>query len=68
MLTTNELADEVKLTRSRITQYIREGVIQAIKKGRDWLIEESQIEIIKNRPENRGKWNREKKKSMEVQP
>jgi excisionase family DNA binding protein len=61
MLTTNEIAEKVNLTRTRITQLIRDRVIMAEKRGRDWMVDESQIEIIKNLPENRGKYQRSEK-------
>jgi excisionase family DNA binding protein len=61
MLTTNEIAEKVNLTRTRITQLIRDRVIMAEKRGRDWMVDESQIEIIKNLPENRGKYPRSEK-------
>ncbi len=59
-LTTNEVAEKVKLTPSRIAQLIRSKIIKADKRGRDWLIDESQIAIILSLPENRGKYERNK--------
>ena len=54
-LTTKELAFEVGLTYVRINQMIQSGVIEAEKIGRDYIIEEKYIQIIKNRPERRGR-------------
>lgn len=54
-LTTKELAAEVGLTYVRINQMIQSGEIEAEKIGRDYLIDEKYIEIIRNRPERRGR-------------
>ena len=54
-LTTKQLASEVGLTYNRINQMITGGDILAEKVGRDYLIDDSYIEIIKNRPEKRGR-------------
>lgn len=62
MLSTNEIAKRVNLTRARITQMIRDNIITAEKIGRDWVINENQIKIIQNLPENRGRHWREKSK------
>jgi excisionase family DNA binding protein len=59
-LTTNEIAEKVQLTRQRITQLIHDGIIKAEKMGRDWVIDESQISVIRNLPDNRGKYTRKK--------
>lgn len=63
-LTTKQLAQEVNLTYVRINQMIQEGEIKAEKVGRDYLIDAKYIEVIKSRPEKRGR----KKKAMEVKP
>jgi len=62
--TTKEVADKVSLTRQRIGQLIQSGVISAEKRGRDWMIDEHQIEIIINLPENRGRYERTKKRAL----
>ena len=59
LLTTKELADRVNLTPGRINQMIWSGEIEAEKRGRDYLIDDKYIEIIKNRPEKRGKYTRD---------
>lgn len=59
-LTTNDLANAVNLSVIRILQLIKTGEIKAEKFGRDWVIDEKYVEIIKNRPENRGKYERRK--------
>jgi excisionase family DNA binding protein len=58
LLTTKELADKVRLTPGRINQMIWSGEIEAEKRGRDYLIDDKYVEIIKNRPEKRGKYMR----------
>lgn len=55
-LTTNQIAERVNLTRARITQLIRDNIIAGEKVGRDWMIDEDQIPIIENLPDNRGKF------------
>ena len=54
-LTTVELGKEVGLTHNRINQMIADGEIEAEKFGGIWVIDEKYIEIIKNRPEKRGR-------------
>lgn len=64
LLTTKQIAQEVNLSYVRINQLIKDGIIKAKKVGRDYVIDSKYIEIIKNRPEGRGR----KRKSMEVNP
>lgn len=54
-LTTIEIADAVGLSDIRIRQMILSGEIRAEKFGRDYMIDEEYVEIIKNRPERRGR-------------
>jgi hypothetical protein len=54
-LTTKEFAAAVNLSVIRIQQLIRENTILAEKRGRDYFIDPKYIEIIKNRPERRGR-------------
>lgn len=61
LLTTAALAQRVGLTTKRINQLITSGEIKAEKLGRDWVIAEVYVEILKNRPENRGRFVRTKK-------
>lgn len=65
-LTTNEIAKKVNRTRQRIHQYIQDGLIAAEKIGRDWLVEDTQIEVIRNLPDGRKK--KVENQSMEVKP
>lgn len=60
-LTTEEFAKKANLTRGRIYHFIWDGVIKAQKHGRDYLIDESQLEIIRHRPDRRGRWERTEK-------
>lgn len=55
MLSTIELAEIIKVTPFRIRQMIYDGTIKAEKIGRDWIIDAKYIEIIRNRPERRGR-------------
>jgi hypothetical protein len=54
-ITTIEFAERVVLTAPRIRQLIMMGVIEAEKFGRDYMIDVKYIDIIKNRPERRGR-------------
>lgn len=54
-LTTKEVAEKVGLTYVRINQLIKSGFLPAEKRGRDYFIRESDIEIINQRPERRGR-------------
>lgn len=54
-ITTKELATRVELSDIRIRQMILSGEIKAEKFGRDYMIDAEYIEIIKNRPERRGR-------------
>lgn len=49
MLTTLEAADRLNLSRSRVLALIAQGQLPAQKFGRDWMIEESDIELVKVR-------------------
>ena len=54
-ITTKELASAVELSDIRIRQMILSGEINAEKFGRDYMIDVEYIEIIKKRPERRGR-------------
>lgn len=54
-LTTKEFAIAVNLSMIRVQQLIRENTIVAEKRGRDYFIEPKYIDIIKSRPERRGR-------------
>jgi len=59
-ITTIEFAERVDLTAPRIRQLILMGVIEAEKFGRDYMINTKYIDIIKNRPERRGRKSNKK--------
>jgi hypothetical protein len=65
LLTTTDIAKMVGKTRWRILQLIQKNMINAQKIGRDWMIDESQIEVIKNLPDNRGKFRWQNKRRNE---
>jgi excisionase family DNA binding protein len=54
-LTTKEIAGQVNLSPIRIIQLIQNGFIEAEKFGRDYMVDSKYVEIIKNRPEKRGR-------------
>ncbi len=62
-LTTKEVADRTQRTPSRIRQLIDAKVIVGYRPNgsRDWWIPESQVAVINDRPEKRGR----KKKAVE---
>ena len=55
LLSTVEAAKKMGLHRVRIHQLIKEGVLPAEKYGRDYMIKELDLEILKDRPETRGR-------------
>lgn len=59
-LTTKQFSERVGLTIQRIQQLIKLELIQAEKVGRDYLIAEKYVDIINNRPERRGNYDRRK--------
>lgn len=55
MLTTREAADRLGLKPRSVVQFIKRGLIAAEKRGRDYLIEEAEVERYERerRPANR---------------
>jgi excisionase family DNA binding protein len=53
LLTTNQAAKELKVTSIRVRAMIRDGKLKAEKMGRDYLIKESDIELVKDRKPGR---------------
>ena len=49
LLTTQEVADYLGLTRRTIYTYIQSGSLRAVKVGREWRIKESELEAFINR-------------------
>lgn len=54
-MTTLEFAESVGLSRNHINRLIRDCEIEAEKRGRDYFIDKKFVDIIKNRPERRGR-------------
>ena len=48
LLTTQEVADYLGLTRRTIYTFIQEGTLRAVKVGREWRIKESELEAFIN--------------------
>ncbi len=60
MLTTKEAAQRLGLkTTSAVRQFILAGRLQAEKRGRDWWIEENEIERFEKEPRKVGKPKKE---------
>ena len=55
MLSTIEFAEIMNVTPFRVRQMIYDGSIKAEKIGRDWVINAKYVDVIKNRPERRGR-------------
>lgn len=55
MLSTIEFAEIMSITPFRVRQMIYDGSIKAEKIGRDWVINAKYVDVIKNRPERRGR-------------
>lgn len=53
LLTTNQAAQELKVTSIRVRAMIRDGKLKAEKMGRDYLIKESDLELVKDRKPGR---------------
>jgi len=49
LLTTQEVADYLGLTRRTIYTFIQEGTLRAVKVGREWRIKESELEAFISR-------------------
>lgn len=55
LLTTTQACAILNVHRSRVRQLILRGQLPATKTGRDWLIRESDLELVKHRPRGRPK-------------
>lgn len=47
MMTTNEAAAALGLTRRRVNELIRAGKLRAEKPGRDWIVDAASVEELK---------------------
>jgi len=50
LLDTEEVAKRLGVTRRQAQMLIRQGKLTATKIGRDWFVEEGDLEIAENRP------------------
>jgi excisionase family DNA binding protein len=55
-ITTNEAALRLGIDRSRIHQLLRAGRLPAVKVGRDWLIDEADLDLVRDRKPGRAGW------------
>jgi excisionase family DNA binding protein len=62
-LSIKEAAGRLGVTTVRVLQLIQEGSLPAKKIGRDWFIEEKDVEAAQNRPK-RGRPKKEKVESQ----
>lgn len=53
MLTTAQAAAQLKISRQRVLALIASGRLPAQKHGRDWMIEPSDLELVKVRKPGR---------------
>jgi excisionase family DNA binding protein len=53
LLTTNEVAEKLGVTLSRVHALIRGGRLPAEKMGRDYFIKEEDLDLVKNRKAGR---------------
>lgn len=51
ILTTQQAAERLHLTRRRILAFIEEGRLPAQKYGRDWLIDEADLANLERKPQ-----------------
>ena len=63
LLTTKQFGAKCGLTEKRILQLISSKELPSMKYGRDHMLEEKYVEVIKSRPEKRG---RKRKAQTEV--
>ena len=54
-LTTQQVADELGVSRRRVNELIKLGTLQAEKFGNAWQVDSSSIEAYKNSPRKAGR-------------
>jgi len=59
MLTTNEAAEQLGVTRRRVLAFITAGRLPANKCGRDWFVHESDLAAFAAKPRKPGKPRKE---------
>jgi len=55
LITTNDAADRLQISRRRVLALIADGRLPAQKMGRDFLIEADDLRLVANRPTGRPK-------------
>ncbi|MCA1625890.1 MAG: helix-turn-helix domain-containing protein [Acidobacteria bacterium] len=50
LLSTKEVAEMLGISTVRVFQLIQEGVLPAVKIGRDWFVKQEDVEAAKKRP------------------
>ena len=58
LLTTQQAADALGLTRQAVGILIRNGTLPARKQGRDWVIEQRHLKRAEKRPKPGRRWHR----------
>jgi len=53
LITTTEAGEKLGVTRKRVFQLIQDGRLPAQKLGRDYVIDEEDLKLVKNRPPGR---------------
>jgi excisionase family DNA binding protein len=56
LLTTRQAAQKLGVTVARVHQLMRAGRLVAQKLGRDWVIEEADLELVADRKPGRAGW------------
>lgn len=59
MLTTQEAADTLGVTPSRVRQLIRANALKARRRGRDWYIRMEDLDNVRNRKTKPGRMKKE---------
>ena len=49
MLTTNDAATRLHVSRSRVLKLIASGRLEATKHGRDWIVQPAALDSVRNR-------------------
>ena len=55
LLTTAQAADRLNISESLVRRYCRDGRLKAQRIGRDWLIEESDLDQFQQKPRKAGR-------------
>jgi len=64
MLTTQEVAEQLDITRPRVHALIQAGRLPAVKMGRDYFIKESDLALVADRKPGRPKKETEENKAQ----